>query len=148
MSDEESQKYLDQIKYIATDQELKLYNQLNSKGKQEFLLQFWKSRDPDPSTPENEFMIEHFKRLAEVEGQFKGGINSDMGRVYIKYGPPLQIERMGLNVHITHAVEKWIYTINGRTEFVFVDRIGDGTYFLVHSTHLDEFSNPNWQDDL
>jgi GWxTD domain-containing protein len=148
MSDEESQKYFDQIKYIATDRELTIYDQLNPQGKQEFLLQFWKSRDPNPNTPENEFMLEHFRRLAEVEAQFKGGINSDMGRIYIIYGSPLEIQRQALDVHITHSVEKWIYTLRGRTEFVFVDRIGDGKYALVHSTYLEEFSNPNWQQDL
>ena len=148
MSEEESQKYFDQIKYIATDRELNIYGQLNPQGKQQFLLQFWKSRDPNPDTPENEFMIEHFRRLAEVEGQFKGGINSDMGRVYIKYGSPLEIERQALDVNMTHSIEKWIYALDGRIEFVFVDRIGDGKYVLVHSTKLEEFSNPNWQQDL
>ena len=148
MSDEEAQKYYDQIKYIATEKELEIYKQLNPQGKQDFLIQFWKSRDPNPNTPENEFMIEHFRRLAEAERRFKGGINSDMGRVYIKYGPPLDIERRASGVTITHSVEKWIYAIQGRVEFIFVDRIGDGKYILVHSTQLDEFSNPNWQDDL
>jgi GWxTD domain-containing protein len=148
MSDEEAQKYLDQIKYIATDRELDIYKQLNPQGKQEFLLQFWKSRDSNPNTTENEFMLEHFRRLSIVEEKFKGGINSDMGRIYIKYGPPLEIERQTGTAEISQTIEHWIYALEGRTDFVFVDRIGDGKYVLVHSTHLDEFSNPGWQQDL
>ena len=131
MSDEEAQKYYDQIKYIATEKELEIYKQLNPQGKQDFLIRFWRSRDPNPNTPENEFMIEHFRRMAEAERRFKGGINSDMGRVYIKYGPPLDIERRASGVTITHSVEKWIYAIQGRVEFIFVDRIGDGKFIQV-----------------
>ena len=148
MSEEESEKYFDQIKYIATDRELNLYNRLDSQGKQAFLLQFWKSRDQNPETPENEFMIQHFQRLSEAQERFRGGLNSDMGRVFITYGAPLEVERQELNVSATHSIVNWIYAINGRIEFVFVDRIGDGKYSLVHSTHLEEFSNPDWRRDL
>ena len=148
MSEEEAAMYLDQIKYIATEKELDIYNQLNPQGKQAFLLQFWKSRDTDPSTTENEFMLEHFRRISYVEGNFKGGINSDMGRIYIKYGPPFEIERKVSSVEISHEIELWNYAAEYRAQFVFVDRVGDGKNVLVHSTHRDEFSNPRWQEDL
>ena len=148
MSDEEAEKYYDQIKYIATSQELDIFDQLDPKGKQEFLLQFWKSRDSNPRTAENEFMLEHFRRIAFVDQNFKGGLNSDMGRVYIKYGQPYEIERNASRALSSQEIEVWIYGVQGRTEFIFVDRIGDKKFNLVHSTHLDEFSNPAWQQDL
>jgi GWxTD domain-containing protein len=148
MSDEEAQMYLDQIKYIATSRELDIYDQLNPQGKQEFLLQFWKSRDSNPNTTENEFMLEHFRRLSLVKAKFKGGINSDMGRIYIKYGPPYEIERKTSSVDISREIEVWTYAVDGRSQFVFVNRTGDGNFALVHSTHRDEFSNPSWQQDL
>ena len=148
MTKEEAAKYYDQIKYIASQQEKEVYHQLNPSGKQEFLLRFWKSRDTDPSTPENEFMLEHFRRLAIAEEKFKGGINSDRGRIYIKYGPPVEIKRQPSSAGTSREIEIWIYAIEGRTDFVFVDRNGDGKYVLVHSNHIDEYSNPGWQEGL
>ena len=148
MSAEDINKYLDQIKYIATAEEKKIFKQLSPRGKQEFLFQFWRSRDPDPYTEENEFLIEHFRRLAVVENQFKGGIDSDMGRVYIQYGPPLDIQREYPSIGYSKSVEIWSYAIDGRVEFVFVDRTMDGKFVLVHSTHKDEYHDQGWREDL
>ena len=38
--------------------------------------------------------------------------------------------------------------MDGRIEFIFVDRSGDNQYVMVHSTHVDEYSNPNWMNEL
>jgi len=148
MSEQDVKRYFDQIKYIATNTEKTIFKQLNSKGKQQFLLNFWKSRDPDPATPENEFMEEHFRRLAYCEANFEGGINSDMGRIYIQFGPPIDVQRDFSSIEYAKPVIIWTYAIDGRSEFVFVDRSGDGKYALVHSTYRDEYSNPNWMNDM
>jgi GWxTD domain-containing protein len=148
MTDDDIQRYADQIRYITTDDEKKIFQQLDAFGKQKFLIAFWKSKDPDPSTPQNEFMEQYFSRLAHCEKSFRGGINSDMARIYLTYGPPLEIDREPSFANTNQAVETWIYAINGRTEFVFVDRIGDGHYVLAHSTHPDEYQNENWQNEV
>ncbi len=148
MSETDVQKYFDQIKYIASPEELKVYKQLDAKGKQEFLLRFWKSRDTDPTTLENEFMIDYFQKLEYVEMTFPNGINSDMGRIYLQYGPPIEIDRETGSTVTNKSVIVWRYTLDGITEFYFVDRSGDGRFVLVDSTHPDEFSNPNWMEDL
>ena len=148
MSKQDVKKYFDQIKYIATDTEKKIFKELSPRGKQEFLLNFWKSRDPTPGTPENEFMEEHFRRLAYCKTHFQGGINSDMGRIYIKYGPPIDIQRNFSTMEYSKPVIIWTYALDGRSEFVFVDRSGDGNYVLVHSTYRDEYKNPNWMNDI
>ena len=148
MSEEDVVKYFDQIKYIASEEEKRLYKQLDPVGKQEFIFRFWEKRDPDPDTPENGFMIEHFRRLSAVEQLFKGGLNSDMGRVYIQYGPPVDIEREYSRVEREQNVEIWFYGIDGQTKFIFVDRTRDGSYVLVHSTHKDEYKNPDWREAL
>jgi len=93
-------------------------------------------------------MEEHFKRIAYCEEHFQNGINSDMGRVYIQYGPPLDIRRMFSTVAYSKPVEIWVYALEGQSEFVFVDRIGGNQYVLVHSSHPDEYNNPNWEEDL
>ena len=148
MTDADIQKYYDQIKYISNRQEQKTFKQLDAAGKQKFLLKFWKSKDPTPGTPQNEFMEEHFRRIAFCERNFKGGINSDRGRVYIQYGPPLEVSRQASPIATSKSSEIWTYSINGTTEFVFVDRTGDGNYVLVHSTHPDEIENPEWEDEV
>ncbi|MBN2413253.1 GWxTD domain-containing protein [candidate division KSB1 bacterium] len=146
MTDEDIKKYYDQIKYIATNEEKEIFRTLDARGKQAFLLNFWSSRDTDPETDENEFMTEHFRRLQYSENKFNGGINSDMGRVLIQYGPPIDIQRQFSTSHINRPVEIWYYALEGKTEFIFVDRSGDGHYVLVHSNHPDEYQNPNWME--
>jgi len=147
MTAADEKKYLDQIKYIASQEEKKLFHQLSLRGKQQFLLEFWRSHDPDPETSENEFMIEYFRRFAFCEKEFAGGINSDMGRIYVTYGPPLEVVREFSKLEFTKPVEVWTYALEGKVEFVFVDRHRDGKYGLVHSTHRDEFNNPNGQKE-
>lgn len=148
MTAEDIQKYFDQIKYVATDRERKIYWQLSDEGKQNFVLEFWKSKDPTPGTPENEFMMEHFRRLAYCREKFPGGLNSDMAKIYIKYGSPMEVSRDVSTAKINRPVEIWTYALDGRREFVFVDRTSDGRYVLVHSNHPAEYSNPNWMEDF
>ncbi|MCJ7801885.1 MAG: GWxTD domain-containing protein, partial [Candidatus Marinimicrobia bacterium] len=79
MSKNDIKKYQNQIKYIATYEEKKLFKKLSNEGKQNFIIDFWSKRDPDLSTEKNEFLIEHFNRLNYCELNIKGGIDSDMG---------------------------------------------------------------------
>jgi GWxTD domain-containing protein len=148
MSEADAQKYYDQIKHLATAQEQKLYWQLSAEGKQQFLLEFWKGKDPTPATPENEFMSEYFRRVAYCEQKFAGKLDCDMAKIYLKYGPPMEVVREAASNKVNRPVEVWTYAVEGRREFVFVDRIGDGHYVLVHSNHMDEYNNPNWAEDF
>jgi GWxTD domain-containing protein len=148
-ADEKSlQRLFDQIRYIATREEKDLFNKLDATGKGEFIVRFWLARDPTPGTPENETMVEHFRRLNYAERAFKGGLRADMARIYIQYGPPLETKRMASNSYYAKPVEIWTYGLNGSTEFVFADRTGDGAYILLHSNHPDEISNPGWENEV
>lgn len=146
MTEDDIKKYTKQMLYVATDKEIEIFKQLDKEAKQYFLLDFWKSKDPDPITDENEFMREHFKRVVYADANFKGGVESDMGRIYITYGPPQDIERVYSNMRNFMSVIIWYYALEGEVEFVFVDRIGDGTYSLVHSTKFGEYSDPGWRE--
>lgn len=148
MGAQDAARYYDQIKYIASETEKQLYKTLDPQGKQDFLLQFWKSRDPDPATPENEFMEAYFARIHYCDANFKNGINSDRGRIYLIYGPPMDTRRYASAGGYDKPVEIWTYPIEGTSEFVFVDRLGGDQYVLVHSTHPDEFSDPDWEKTL
>ncbi|MCB0301183.1 MAG: GWxTD domain-containing protein, partial [Calditrichaeota bacterium] len=142
------QKYAKQIQYLASSEEKALFHSLDSRGKQAFLLQFWRSRDTTPETPENEFMMEYFKRIAYCDAHFTNGISSDQGRIYLKYGEPMEIQRFKASTQYTKPVEIWIYAVEGTSEFVFVDRIGGDQFTLMHSSHPDEYHNPDWAETL
>jgi GWxTD domain-containing protein len=148
MTEKDIRRYRDQLAVLSTPEERKLFDRLDPVGKQQFLLKFWKSKDPDPATPENEFMAEYFTRLAYCEERFKGGLRSDMARIVLKYGYPVDILRKADRREYRKPVEIWTYGIDGRTEFVFVDRLDDGQYVMIHSTHPDELHNPDWEESV
>ena len=148
MTEEDIKKYRDQIKYFASKNELDLYDRLNNEGKRNFLINFWRSKDPDPETPENEFMQDCFTRINYANKNFKNGINSDMGRVFIIYGKPDEIENRPVNMDLKpYAIWDYFSTGTGKQRFIFVDRSGNHIYTLVHSTVETEIKNPNWMDE-
>lgn len=145
-------RYYSDLRYVATEKEQKLFKSLDQKGKERFLRQFWKDRDPTPETPLNEQLMEHIRRMKYAENQFAAQVNqrgsdTDKGRVYIKYGPPDDIQYNTLATG-EKSYEIWVYEKQGRYEFVFRDRHGNGIYELVHSTMPGERYNPNWRDEL
>jgi GWxTD domain-containing protein len=143
----------EQAHYLSTDKDRSTYESLKDvTGKREFLFHFWQSRDPDPSTPENELYTQHEKRLEFVRDHLKSfqkeGWKTDRGRVYLQYGPPDEVERYASSED-TKPYEIWHYnSLQGGVIFVFGDRTNFGNYYLVHSTAQGEISNPNWHDDL
>ena len=143
-------RYHDGIKYLAEEAELRDFEGRDPAGKRQFVIDFWQARDPSPGTPENEFALEHFKRMAQAdklfsEGRAKGS-DTDRGRVYILYGPPSEIERSDVRaIGKNHVI--WIYQTTGHYQFVFVDRRGNGRPALVHSDMPGELQNPAWSGD-
>lgn len=93
--------------------------------------EFWTRRDPTPGTPANEFRTEFFERVRHANENFgvlEPGWKSDRGRVYIRYGPPDEVESRPSTMNGL-AVEVWTYMRAGR-RFVFVDYDGFGRYEL------------------
>jgi GWxTD domain-containing protein len=94
---------------------------------------FWRRRDPTPDTPRNEAMLEFFRRVRYADQHFQGfgpGWRSDMGRVYIKHGPPDQVESRAASATIPQ-LEIWYYNQPYR-RFVFADREGFGRFVLTN----------------
>ena len=60
------------------------------------MAEFWKKRDPDPDTEENEFKTQYFQRIDEANHLFTDGGEpgwlQDRGRIYILLGPPADRE--------------------------------------------------------
>lgn len=90
--DPSSKEFLSKTRYTITKQEKDSFLLTPSEKRQEFVDEFWKRRDPDPSTEINEFKEEYFRRVEISNALFKEGIAlgwlQDRGRIYIILGPP------------------------------------------------------------
>ncbi len=143
-------EYYGRIEYIANKQQTDLLNKLDETGKKELLRRFWKQRDPNPDTPENEALIEHAQRYKFADDNFTesfaGGLKgsqTDRGRIYIKYGP-WDDRDLTTDALQSKPMDIWTYD-NGR-QFMFVDKAGFNKYELVYSKTSEEKSDPRYQN--
>ncbi|MFN2416988.1 MAG: GWxTD domain-containing protein, partial [Pyrinomonadaceae bacterium] len=86
-------KWIDEdVAYLITDEEKKAWKKLaTDEEREQFIEAFWRRRDPDPDTELNEYLEEHYERVAYANQHFASGIpgwKSDRGRIYIMYGAP------------------------------------------------------------
>ena len=153
------EEILQQMRHVASREELQKLAQLPEAERQQGLLAFWVSRDPTPGTPQNEAMDEYYQRIRYANLHFrwfgKEGWESPQGEIYIKYGPPDKIYRYrnadlsegamrstgqqsafpqlaASNMYRIGEVlyEVWEYHHPNR-QFVFADRRGTGAYELI-----------------
>ncbi len=149
MTIEECDKMFNQSKYIATQNEIDRYKAIDSlDAKRTFLMNFWKSRDTEPSTPQNEFQQDYMRRVEFANTNFRHAQNegyiTDRGRVYLIYGEPDQKDYYP-NESDMKPYEVWFYNnIEGGVAFYFGDVTGFGKYELLHSTKRGEFKDENW----
>ncbi|MDQ3174918.1 MAG: GWxTD domain-containing protein [Acidobacteriota bacterium] len=148
------------VTYIITDEERKAFKKLATDDERErFIEEFWRRRDPDPDTDENEFKEEYYERIAYANEHFASGIpgwKSDRGRIWIMYGKPdgRETHPMGGSYDrpsyegggstSTYPFETWFYRylagVGSGIEIEFVDPTGSGEYRLAR--------NPNEKDAL
>ena len=81
------------VAYIISSQEKKEFRELETDAERDrFIQEFWKRRDPDPSTALNEYREEHYARIQYANEHFdnegRPGWKTERGRVYIIHGPP------------------------------------------------------------
>jgi len=100
--------------------------------KQKRFMEFWRKRDPNPSTPRNEKMEAYFSRVDYANKTFKHyieGWRTDMGMVYIIFGAPNNVDRHPFDID-AKPYEIWSY-YDLNQNFVFVDQTGFGDYRLT-----------------
>ena len=143
-----TQSERDAWKKLATDDE-----------RDKFIEEFWRTRDPDPDTQENEFKEQFYERLAYANEHFssgKAGRLTDRGRIYIKFGKPDSVESHpaggsyeresweGGGSTTTYPFERWFYryipNVRSGVTLEFVDPTGTGEYRLAR--------NPDEKDAL
>jgi GWxTD domain-containing protein len=148
------------VTYIITDEERKAFKKLATDDERErFIEEFWRRRDPDPDTDENEFKEEYYERIAYANEHFASGIpgwKTDRGRIWIMFGKPDGQEthpmggmydrpsHEGGGSTSTYPFETWFYRylpgVGSGIEIEFVDPTGSGEYRLAR--------NPNEKDAL
>ena len=148
------------VAYIITDDERKAFKKLQTDEEREaFIEEFWRRRDPDPDTDDNEYREEYYERIAYANEHFSSGIpgwKTDRGRIYIMYGKPDEKETHpmggpysrdpweGGGDTTTYPFERWFYRyiagVGSGIELEFVDRTGTGEYRLT--------TDPNEKDAL
>ena len=127
--DPESKEFLSLVRYIITPQERKIFLNTPPDERTKFIEEFWKKRDPDPETEENEFKEEYFKRIEEANHLFgSNGWLQDRGRVYILLGPPerKEVYPRGYTFY-GKPMEIWYY---GFFPIVSIDHYWNGNYKL------------------
>lgn len=129
----EDADFLSKVQYIITKEEQHLFLETPDSEKEKFKQEFWKRRDPDAYTEENEFKIEYFNRIEQSNELFrnegKPGWLTDRGRIFILFGPPTfrDINPLGYD-RFGPCKEVWQY---GNFPVVFVDKNCLGKYNLV-----------------
>jgi GWxTD domain-containing protein len=122
--------------------------------KRDFLVEFWRKRDENPSTPISEARARFYERVQYANDRYTNsqseGWATDRGRVVLKYGYPSQVDPTLFDSE-SLPYETWTYDNipgAGQAVFVFVDSIGFGDFELIHSTVPGEVSMPGWQQQL
>jgi GWxTD domain-containing protein len=148
LSEEESHMYTTLLSYIATPSQLADFKKLNSTGKAGYLIQFWKSKNLTPDTPENEYLKYIQKRFVYAAKNFGWssirGWETDMGRICIKYGMPDEVQQFNSEAS-SRPYQIWIYKENREYHFVFGDLLDDGRFTLLDSDKEGEISNSQWR---
>lgn len=148
-------KWLNQdVRYLIMPEEKDVFQELTTpEEKERFIEQFWFRRDPDPSSAENEFREEHYRRIAFANERYSEGTPgwlTDRGRIYIIHGKPDQIEsheageavydrlpEEGGGTTSTFPFIKWWYRhidgIGDNVELEFVDKRFSGAYQLART---------------
>ena len=129
------------VRLIMTGEEKEIYKILRDReSKAEFIEEFWKIRDPDPATDENENKLEFEERIRfanewfdkykssgkgrrkQAEGKSRGWV-TERGRIYVILGPPDKVnygsgwETMDMRRQniLRHRIEIWYYAIYNLT---------------------------------
>ena len=140
--------------YIATDDDRpELYSQLSVQAKRNYLVRFWKGRDPTPGTPRNERREQFYLAVEYANREFgegrRGvpGWRTDRGRVYARRGPPddmMDRTRYGK----APPFQVWQYFSGKHRYYIFGDRTGFGVYNLLQTNDKLETSQPGWIEIL
>jgi GWxTD domain-containing protein len=143
------------VDYIITKDERRAFLALQTDEEREnFIENFWRRRDPNPDTEENEYREEYYERIAYANEHYASGIpgwKTDRGRIYIAWGKPDSVETHpsggaydrpsyeGGGSTTTYPFEVWFYrhldNVGDGIEIEFVDPTGSGEYRIARNAN-------------
>jgi GWxTD domain-containing protein len=148
------------LRPIATDRELVTldhtfgnYEETEVSYMQQYFYVFWISRNETESESE---WLQYRDKVILVQREYgtrnKRGYETDRGRVFLKYGPPNDIQTVATEPS-SYPYELWRYYragIYNNVKFVFYDPTLLGTdYELLHCDYIPgETNNPSWKEML
>jgi GWxTD domain-containing protein len=124
--------------------------QVELDAKRHYLARYFSRLDLAPSTAEHELYEEFRDRVLFVEREYaerdigRPGINTDRGRIYLRYGAP--DERLQLPMTQNKGVEAWRYSRQRSRKFVFLDETGFQHYNLIYAEDPNEQTLPDWEE--
>jgi len=134
------------VAYIILPDERDAFLRLQTDSERaEFVKQFWLHRDPTPGTPENEFKDEHYRRIAYANLHFptatgKAGWKTDRGRIYIRFGPPDEIDDHSTGdtrapIPYIDWTYRWIEDVGTNVKMEFADPGGTHDFQMTRDPH-------------
>ncbi len=145
-------EWIEDVQPIIRPEELKAWNKLRTdEEREQFIGEFWRLRDPDPDTEENEYREAYYERVEYANEHFSSaiaGVKTDRGRIYLKFGKPDEVEShpAGGNYNrelsegggstSTYPFERWWYrNLPGRSDvqIEFVDPTSTGEYRIARN---------------
>ena len=93
--DDMTRALLEDIRLVASVEELATYETLSAEARPAFIRGFWQKRDPTPVTTGNERLVEHYRRVLHAMTHFSEGQKpwDKRGEIYIRYGPPAHVSK-------------------------------------------------------
>lgn len=121
---------VDMLRFIADEKTMDKLSSGTQMEREKKFREYWEKRDPTPNTEFNELMAEYYRRIDYAYKNFTTnttlGYNSDQGEIYIKFGPPQNIDRK----FPTEGATTEVWTYKDR-QFVFKATTGFGDFKLV-----------------
>lgn len=129
---------LDLLRLLLSAAEVDSLRQAAPEARETLWDEFWRRRDPDPSTPENEardVLLARVRHANDTFGGARSGWRTDRGQVFVHRGAPDRIDVVQ-NPEGFDRIERWTYATDN-VVFVFIDREGRGDYTLLRTNAPD-----------
>ncbi len=99
LMEEDEKDIFSSIEMLLTPEQKEKFRQAGPRNRKRMEQSFWNQHDPFFLTPANERLLEHYSRVAYANLRFFvplkniDGWKTDQGKVYIRFGKPLQLYR-------------------------------------------------------
>lgn len=128
------------LRFFGQDQAIRHMKDAAPRDRPALWHAFWKATDPNPATPENESLVEYFRRLQTANTRFQEGNDpgwlTDRGEVYVTLGEPDEIYDQSSDLQGQRRFIRWTY-VTQRLQLDFLDDSGFGRFRLTPASRSD-----------